>query len=220
MLYLVRHGETSWNADGRFQGQQDSPLSEIGRIQAQATATALAPLPLDAVFTSDLARAAETATAIAAPRALTPIPDARLREAHFGEWEGLTLDDVARCWPEALAAWRADSLNNRPPGGEGIAQVYQRVMSMTQEVLTRYPEGAVAIVGHGGSLRAIVVFVLEAALTVYRRIRLDNCSITSISVREDRFVLLSLNDTCHLRIDHLQEQTLRTRDPWRVPPPP
>lgn len=198
VLYLVRHGETEWNTDGRFQGQRDTPLSETGRDQARRTARALAGRHFDAVYTSDLARAADTAACIAALHDLAPIPDARLREVFFGEWEGLSLAEVTERWPEIVAAWRADSLRTRPPGAETVQQMLERVSAFMDAVCRRYPDGELCIVGHGGSLRGLLVHALGGDPALYRRLRLDNCSISIIRAVEDRWSLLLLNDTCHL----------------------
>jgi alpha-ribazole phosphatase/probable phosphoglycerate mutase len=198
LLYLIRHGETAWNADGRFQGQRNTPLSETGRAQAGVVARALASRHFDALYASDLARAAETADIVAAPHRLSPIHDLRLREVSFGEWEGMSLPEVTERWPEAIAAWRADSLRTRPPGGETLESVLQRVADFTEELTRQHPNSDLCIVGHGGSLRAMVAHALGADLSIYRALRLDNCSISIIKVSDGRPSLLLFNDVCHL----------------------
>jgi len=215
ILYLVRHGETAWNAGGRFQGQQDTQLSETGRAQARSTAEALAGRHFDAIFTSDLARAAETAASIAAPHRLPVIPDPRLREAFFGEWEGLSVAEVSERWPDVIAAWRADSLRTRPPGGETLQQVLARVTDFTNEVLGQYPDGELCIVGHGGSLRALLVYALGGDEALFRRLRLDNCSLSIVRVTGDRWSLLLFNDTCHLGAP-VERATSDAGDQWRL----
>jgi len=197
-LMLIRHGETAWNADGRFQGQCDTPLNATGRAQAAQAARALAHHQFDNIYTSDLARAAETARIIAAPHGMQPIADTRLREAFFGDWEGLTAAEIDARWPDILAAWRADALRTRPTGGETLEQVQARMLDFLQDALTRHPEGNVGIIGHGGSLRAIIAHALGIDLTVFRHIRLDNCSISVATLTETRSVLVRLNDICHL----------------------
>jgi len=199
LLYLVRHGETEWNADRRFQGQRDTPLSEKGRMQAGIVARALAERQFSALYSSDLSRAAETAEIIADPHGLSPLHDIRLRELSFGEWEGLSLLEVTERWPEMAAAWRADSLRTRPPGGETPEGIRQRVAVFIDEIIMRHPDDhSVCIVGHGGSLRALVAHVLSADLSIYRALHLDNCSISIIRISEGKPSLLLLNDVCHL----------------------
>lgn len=216
-IYLVRHGETAWNADGRFQGQQDVSLSERGCQQAQTVAATMTSLPLQAIYTSDLRRSAETAEAIAAPHRLAVIPDRRLREAFFGEWEGLTLPQIAARWPEIVAAWRADSLRTRPPGGETLEQVQARVAEALAAIVQAHPHGTIAIVGHGGSVRAIIATVLGADLSIFRRLRLDNCSISSVRVDDEgRYSLTGMNDICHLGPQAPRATWDEAGDQWRL----
>jgi len=215
-LYLIRHGETAWNAEGRFQGHRNTPLNEVGIQQAHHVARELAHYSLDAIFTSDLARAAQTAEIIAAHHAAPVIADRRLREAYFGEWEGLTLDEITTRWPDILAAWRQDSLHTRPPGGETLEQVQLRVVELLMELLSRYPDEHVAIVAHGGALRAIIAYALVADLSIFRRLRLDNCSITTITVRDGEFSLIQMNDICHLGLQIPRASWDEAGDQWRL----
>jgi alpha-ribazole phosphatase len=214
-ITLIRHGETLWNADGRFQGQQDIPLNETGRAQARITAEACTPLPFTAIYTSDLSRAWETAELIAAPHHLTPIRDARLREASFGEWEGCSLPEIAARWPEIVAAWRLDSLRTRPPGGETLEAVQARVADLLTVLVERHPDEEIAVVAHGGSVRAMIVQALGGDLTIFRRMRLDNCAVSVICGDGSDYALVSLNDTCHLGTAHPRPTWDEAGDQWR-----
>lgn len=216
MLYLIRHGETAWNADGRFQGQQNTPLNEAGRTQARITARALADQHFDALYTSDLARAAQTAELIAAPHGLPSCPDDRLREVSFGEWEGLALPEIAVRWPELIAAWRADLLRTRPPGGETLEELQTRINAAVRDIHRRLPDGHVAIVAHGGSLRAIVTLALGADLSMFRRLRLDNCSLSMVKVDSEQCSLVLLNDICHLGSQTPRTTWEEAGDQWRL----
>jgi probable phosphoglycerate mutase len=147
-LVLVRHGESAWIAEGRFQGHGDPPLSEVGRRQAQAVGQRLAApaempsLPVPgypplAIWHSPLLRAAQTAQAIHEARA----GDAPLRrldaliELGQGDWEGLTHDEVRRRWPDELAAWRSDPLHHHAPGGEALADALVRARAARETIL-------------------------------------------------------------------------------------
>src|SRR5262245_34226909 len=120
---LVRHGETDWNATGRIQGHSDTPLNAVGREQARRVALRLAREPVRAVYSSDLARAFETATIIGQPLGLTVVTSARLRERQYGAWEGLTAAEIQTRYPEQFAQWRARSTDFAPPRGETITQL-------------------------------------------------------------------------------------------------
>jgi len=198
IIYLIRHGETAWNAEGRFQGQRNISLNATGHAQAAATSAALSHLPFTAIYTSDLARSAETAACLATPHGLSPIPDIRLREACFGAWEGLTLTEIGARWPLLLATWQANAHTTRPPGGETLAEVQQRVAAALGDCVARHPDATIALIGHGGTVRAVVATVLGADLSIFRRLRLDNCSISIVQMSPERSVLRQLNDLCHL----------------------
>lgn len=130
---IWRHGRTSWNAAGRYQGQADPPLDEIGVAQAALAAAMIATLRPDVIVTSDLQRAAGTAEALARATALVPIIDSRLRERSLGHWEGLTREEVARRYPDEMADWLAGRDVTRR-GGETRGEVGTRAMAAFAEV--------------------------------------------------------------------------------------
>ncbi|MBA3533924.1 MAG: histidine phosphatase family protein [Ardenticatenales bacterium] len=147
-LYLIRHGETEWNVLGRYQGQLDPPLNARGRAQARATAAQLAPLGFDAIYSSDLARARETAQPLVEQAGLPLQLDARLREIHQGEWQGILSEQIRAQWPEALAYWQQQPWACSPPGGERLAQVRARLLEAVADMTARYPRGTMAVFTH------------------------------------------------------------------------
>lgn len=147
-IILVRHGETDWNVARRVQGQSDRPLTERGRSQAHALAEALAGERLDAVYASDLSRARHTAEAVAAPRGLEVRTDPRLREKHFGTWEGLTDSEVLARFPHARPGHWGD--------GETPDEVVNRVLESLRAIAATHPGERVLVVTHGGPLRAVL----------------------------------------------------------------
>lgn len=197
-VFLVRHGETEWNASRRIQGQTDVPLSERGWQQAAAVAAYLSRVPLAAVYSSDLLRALQTAEAIASAHGIAACAEPGLRELHFGEWEGLDEVDLQARYPEEYRLWRADSLRQRPPGGEGIARLMARVAQVYDRVVAAHAGRCVAIVGHGGSIKALVVHALGAPLEAYTRLRLGNASVSLIEIGDRGPVLALYNETCFL----------------------
>jgi broad specificity phosphatase PhoE len=151
-LLLVRHGETDWNRDGRWQGHSDTHLNEVGRDQARRVAAELGNV--DVLYTSDLARARETAEIIAAARGLEVHLEPRLRERSFGAWEGMTMPEIEAEFGEALARWLA----GEGPGAddaEPFDAFAARVAGFVQELPERHPDQTVLVVGHGGSIRVI-----------------------------------------------------------------
>jgi probable phosphoglycerate mutase len=147
-ILLVRHGETDWNLERRVQGHSDRALNETGRAQARKLADALAEEPIDAVFSSDLLRAHETARIVAERRGLevTAIPD--LRERHFGTWEGLTDDEIFERFPGAKTGTWGDAETREEMAG--------RVLESLRRIAEAHPGGRVLVVSHGGPLRAVL----------------------------------------------------------------
>lgn len=197
-IYLIRHGETVWNAEGRIQGHTDIALSDLGRAQALAAAEALRSLPIAALLSSDLRRASETARVIADPLGLEVETTPDLREAFLGDWQGLTATEIAGTDADLLAQWRADNIGTRPPGAEGVESVQQRSVRALQGWLERHGGQTTALVAHGGPIKTLICWAIGAPLTCMRRFRLDNASISCIQVTPSRVELLFHNDTHHL----------------------
>ena len=201
-ILLVRHGETEWNAARRVQGHMNSVLSPRGRRQANTTAARLASTPLEAIYSSDLSRAQDTAAPIAASHGLSLITTADLREKSYGKWEGLTEDEIKATCPDGWHQYHVERrLDYLIPGGETWEQVQTRLLSVLQRVLRDHPspDSTVALVGHGGSLRAIILDALQAPLPTLLRLRLDNASVTLLEYHPSRGGRVAfLNDTSHL----------------------
>jgi len=154
-LLLIRHGETAWNAEHRIQGRLDVPLSTTGMWQTGRLAQRLAGEAIDAIVSSDLARAWMTGAPLADARGLTMVPEPRLRERVFGIFEGKTLDEIAAEHPDELAAWRARDVNWRVPGGESGAEFIARVLEALHEIVQAQRGRTVAVVTHGGVLDVV-----------------------------------------------------------------
>ncbi|MGC8667624.1 MAG: histidine phosphatase family protein [Chthonomonadales bacterium] len=198
-LYLIRHGVTRWNHEARMQGQSDIDLAPEGFEQARLIACRLAREPLDAVWSSDLVRAWDTAREIAAPHGLCVHVTPLLRECGFGAWEGLTEADIMELGQEdAWRAYRADPVATRPPGGERLEEVWDRILQGVQQLRREHPSGNVALVGHGGSMRAILCHALGSTVECFRRIWLDNASLSIVEYEGERMWVKLMNDTCHL----------------------
>jgi len=151
-LLLWRHGQTEWNADSRVQGQTDVGLSPAGIEQAESMARRLATFQPDLIVSSDLSRAADTAAALAALTGLDVVSDPRLRERHFGQWQGLRLTEIAERWPAEYASWRA----GQPVAGLGVETIEdlaKRVSAALQDVADRVPGGTAVVAMHGAAAR-------------------------------------------------------------------
>ena len=152
--YLVRHGETTWNAEGRMQGQFESTLNPLGRTQAVRSGETLARLGVDQVYASPLLRVRQTLAEIAIHLPFAPVFDDRLKEWSSGDWSGCLYAEIAKRWPAEFAAWDADRYSVRPPGGENFIDLERRAESFFSDVETsRHPR--IAIVAHGFINRAL-----------------------------------------------------------------
>jgi broad specificity phosphatase PhoE len=153
-LLIVRHGQSEWNAAGRWQGWADPPLTPSGEEQANAAAVELEGLRFDAVASSDLRRANRTAELIAAHLGLGPVDvDPGLRERNVGDFTGLTREEIEARWPGVLAEWRKGNVE-RAPNGEG-REFLERVLAALDRVAGRHPGRRVLVVAHGGLIRTV-----------------------------------------------------------------
>jgi len=156
---LVRHGQTDWNLQGRYQGQSDVPLNAAGLMQAQVLARRLAGERFDAIYTSDLARARQTAEAIAALQKLPVHLDTRLREINLGEWEGMLVDTISARYAGLWQQRQVDPARMQAPGGETAGQVLLRITAALDDISLGYPSARVLIVSHGLALATILCTV-------------------------------------------------------------
>ena len=177
-LVVLRHGETTHNAAGVWQGQLDSPLSELGLEQADAVGAAVAALSPDRIVTSDLARARVTAESVGRATGIRVELDPRFREIHAGRWQGLTAEEVAERWPEERAAVLRGEDVRRGGDGESMQDVLVRVGEGLDALLGDLPAGGCAVVSTlGAAARAVASWMLDLDLEVAWRVLagLGNC---------------------------------------------
>lgn len=198
-IIFVRHGETVFNADSRYQGHTDAPLSDLGRRQAERVAERLSGEQVAAIYSSDLSRALDTAEAVARRLSLPVITDARLRECSFGDWEALTVNEIAERYPDLFENYRRDSVTHRPPNGERLEALQERVAQAVIEIVERHPNDTVVIATHGGPIRGFLCRALDMPLESFRKVNLHNGSLTILALdSEGKWFLEALNDDCHL----------------------
>jgi broad specificity phosphatase PhoE len=195
-LWLVRHGESTWNSERRFQGRRDAPLSAHGRIQAAAVAERLRAVPVDGLYTSPLARARETAAACAAALGRPAVVVEDLCELGLGAWEGCTLESVRTTAGDGYRRWVAAPLDHTPPGGEALSALAARVARAIEALPAGGADGRVVLVSHGGAIASVLCGVLGLSLNALWRFRLDNGSITRLRWAPPR--VLAVNETAHL----------------------
>ncbi len=163
-LWLVRHGQTDWNVEGRYQGQSDIPLNETGRAQARDLLAGLADQRFRAVYSSDLQRACQTAEILAAGLRLPLHLDPRLREISLGSWEGMLFADINRLYPAEIELRGLHQRDYRVPGGETPAEVAVRVGFAARDIAAAHPDGSVLVVSHGLTLAALYCLAQSISL--------------------------------------------------------
>ena len=186
-LLLVRHGETDWNRDRRFQGHADPPLNETGREQAHALAAALAGEEIELVYTSDLVRARETAEIVAARLGADVLPVRELREIDVGEWEGLTWPEIEERYPEGARLWHEQGYGWE--SGETYDDLGLRVVAALRRIASDHPAERVLVVGHGGTIRAARAFIEGVSVPESRsRSRaIGNCEVFRVVTEDGTF---------------------------------
>jgi broad specificity phosphatase PhoE len=186
-LLLVRHGETAWNAERRFQGHADPPLNDVGRAQARALADELAAESVDAVYTSDLRRARETAAIVAERLGIEAVARPELREIDVGDWQGLTWEEIDQRHPEGRRRWDAEG--HGWEGGETHEELGERVVGALREIVAAHPRGRVLVVGHGGTIRSVRAHVEGRSVAESRRETpaIGNCEVVRIRAEEGEF---------------------------------
>lgn len=198
-LLLVRHGQCETNLGNRFQGQVDSPLTELGRKQARAAAERLKREPIAAVYSSDLSRARDTAAPIAEALGLPVHPTPLLRECHIGDIQGWTRDDFRERYPDLCARWEADPIAHRPPGAERFEEVIERCGEFIRQVTEAHGPGDTVLAAvHYGSLSGLICAALELPTEAILKFHAANASL-SILETGAATALHVLNDTSHLR---------------------
>ncbi len=198
-LILVRHGQTVWNLELKYQGHSDIALTELGRKQAEMVAARLAPEKIKAVYASDLSRALVTAETIAAVHNLAVLTDANLREIGFGEWEGLTHDGIYAKWPDIISKFFTNPDEVQIPGGETFRDVKERAAKTIDSLVMRHNGDTIVVVSHGGTIRAILCAVLNIHLNHVWNIRQDNTAVNIIEYCDGRPIVTLMNDTHHLQ---------------------
>jgi alpha-ribazole phosphatase len=192
-LYLIRHGETEQNKSGVLMGSTDTPLNDHGRLQAVNLRERINALEVDAIYTSPLQRAVETATLVFGDRQPI-IADSSLQEFHFGEWEGMHFAEISRQYPEVWRLWLTDWEQTHIPGGEAFAAFKQRVIGATEELVRLHQGRRVAVVSHGGCIRSLLAhFFCESVGKGYWRFKVDNATLSEIEFMGDLPILIRFN---------------------------
>ena len=198
-LFLVRHGRTGWNKEQIFRGTKDIPLDEVGKDEALLVGERLKGEGIRAVYSSPLARAKETAEAIAGFHNVEVQCLEGLVDLHFGEWEGLSLKEVKGQYPVLYQEWLKAPHKVIFPGGEGLDAVRSRAREAVEGIMAHHLQEAVALVSHRVVLKVLICALLGLDNSHFWNIAQDTTAINCFHHRNGTWIVNFLNDTCHLK---------------------
>lgn len=197
-VYLARHGETDWNTQQRFQGQTDIGLNARGLEQATRLGRRMARVPIDAIYSSDLMRAVATAKPSADAHGEQVRPDVRLRERHFGMFEGHTYSDIQRRFPEQYLRWQQRDSDFALEGGESLKQVLARIRAGLDDLAAMHRGDSILIVTHGGVLDLVYRYVNHVPLEVPRAWPTNNAALNQLRHTSQGWQMVNWGDEEHL----------------------
>jgi broad specificity phosphatase PhoE len=195
---LVRHGETNWNQEGRYQGQIDIPLSERGIDQGYKVAAALKHVPIDLCYSSPLSRSYDTAKMCMEWHGGLIKTDDRLLEINHGLWEGKLAAEIAHDYGALLTAWRTTVVDVTMPEGESIGQVRDRAMAAFREYALQHTGKTVLVLAHDAVNKAVICEMLDIGLDHFWQIKQDNTCINVLEYHDNKWRMILLNSTNHL----------------------
>ncbi|NLK07840.1 MAG: histidine phosphatase family protein [Firmicutes bacterium] len=195
-IYVVRHGETDWNAKQRYQGQRDIPLNAAGTQQAKQVAERFANCPIDFLISSDLSRARATAEIVGGRINLPVSVNPLWRERDFGHWDGLTRAEIEAKYPKEWHRYREEPLTGGPKDGETLQELQMRAVKAVEWVLEQYPQQTGIVFSHGGLIRSLFGWI---ANDTRPRFRLDNGGVSLLTTSAGDLSVEFINDTSHLR---------------------
>ena len=164
IFWIIRHGQTDWNLEGRYQGIKDTPLNETGLCQAEMAADRVTGINFEAIYSSPLKRAYRTAEAVARRQGLDILVDDRLLEISQGVWEGMLFSDIEKQYPELISKRKKNPLNAQAPGGETVLEVAERIKKAVEDIAGKHPQGPVLLVSHGLALAVFKCLALNIPL--------------------------------------------------------
>jgi phosphoserine phosphatase len=200
-LYLVRHGETEWNASNKIQGNMDTELNETGIMQAEFVASKLAEENIEVLYTSSLKRAKTTAQIISEQIKVEVKELHEFREICLGPWEGLTIKEINERYSEHYKIYRENPADFNMPGAETFLQVSERFCNAINNIVIQNIDKKIVIVSHGAAIKAAIISILGIDICHYNKFRVDNASISILNFSDQYHggvVVECLNNTSHM----------------------
>ncbi len=196
-LYMMRHGETVWNTERRYQGMTDIELSDTGIRQARCAAERFKNIDIDKIYCSPLKRAMATAKPIADEKKLDIIPEENFREICFGDWEGMTVSELTRKYGEEYMNFIKEPHKYGFPGEGTIDKVIERLKPSLDRII-KNESGNILIISHGGIIRLMIMYIMGLDNSWFTKMWINNTAISIIEIKDDRRLMLTVNDSAHL----------------------
>ena len=198
LIYLVRHAETDWNKEKRYQGGKDIPLSNTGIEQARQLARRLKKVKFDVVYSSPLQRARQTAELLSRDNSPPIILEPAFREISHGLWEGLRVDEIMERFPKEFRLWKEKPHQVKMPQGESLHDLWKRVVPRFLELVAQTQGERILIIGHGGVNRVILMYCLKMELKDYWKLIQNSTCVNLIEMTSKGFQVKIINDLSHL----------------------
>jgi alpha-ribazole phosphatase/probable phosphoglycerate mutase len=199
LIILIRHGETAWNREKIFRGLCDIPLNKNGRLQAGHLSVALASRSIEVAYSSPLRRAMETATLVLEPHGVPVAVHEGLKDFDYGEWTGLADSEVADKWPLEHQRWLLEPHHAKPPGGDTLERILDAASASLESIVRKHAGQTIALFSHRVVNKLLILSMLGLGVQRFPFIRQDNCCVNEFERIERGYVVLSLNDTGHIR---------------------
>jgi len=199
-VYLVRHGQTAWNLEEVFRGRMDIPLDETGKKEVHLAGEALKDETLHAIYSSPLSRSMETAENIAKFQNIPVTPLESIIDISYGEWEGVSLVEVQKKYPDLYGLWLKEPHNITFPGGESLKQVRVRTRNAIDDLLEKHKDENIALVAHRVPNKVICCSLLGIDNSNFWRIQQDTASTNLFVYKDGQWIISYLNDTSYLKV--------------------
>lgn len=197
-IFLLRHGETQWNIEKVFRGQAEVPLTENGKRQAKFAAEHLKNKGIEAIYTSPLLRAKETADIVAGVLNLKCIIDERITGLNFGEWQGRPYSEIEKKYPDEFRRYKTDPQKFKSPNGETLDEAMKRSLDLLKDIEMEYPDGTVLIVTHRVICKLMLLGILGLGSSRFWQLYPDTCSLSEFISGPEGYVLKKFNNTSFL----------------------
>jgi broad specificity phosphatase PhoE len=198
-VYLVRHGQTAWNKEEIFRGRADVPLNESGLKEAELAAEYFRGKEVDAIYSSPISRALQTAEKIARVLGLKVVPHSGITDMSFGDWEGRPIREVEKNDPDRFRLWQEEPHLLKVPRGETLDEVRTRTMAALEEVISSHLQGTVILVSHRVITKVLICAILGLDNSHFWQIDQDTTAINLIRYQNGKYALSLMNEACHLK---------------------